>query len=264
MQATVNRSLIPTTLRYEIPNPMRPAIEIRNNMSSFEGPQLREEVKRGMGGFTLIELLVVIAVIAVLAAMVLVSLRAVKGSTNSAKCMANLRQIGIAMRLYIDDNNGWGPPHYGYTPSSPSKFVAWTGQLAPYLGTTDYSGAVSSVFDCPSDPAVSTRPTNRDYTTVATIGMVSYGYNYDYFTPVQNQGYDGVSTRTMSRPASVIVVADIDDGPGRDPLIFWQSAAMRPSQRHRKGYNALFLDGHVQWLDYNSTAATSTYWVPAR
>lgn len=220
-------------------------------------------MKRGLGAFTLIELLVVIAIIATLAALLLPSLKAVKESANSAKCMANLRQIGIAMRLYIDDNNGWGPPQYGWT-SNPSEFVAWTGQLAPYLGAKNYEGGVSPVFDCPSDPALATRPKDRDYTTRATLGMVSYGYNYDYFTPIQGQGYDGINTRTASRPASVILVADIDVVSGRDPLIFWQSAAMRPSQRHHKGYNALFLDGHAQWMDYSSTAASRTYWVPTQ
>ena len=218
-------------------------------------------MKRGLGGFTLIELLAVIAIVVMLAALLLASLNRVKESANSAKCMANLRQIGLAMRLYVEENNGWGPPQYGWT-SNPSKFVAWTGLLAPYLGEKSYEGAVSHVFDCPSDPALATWPKNRDYTTIATIGMVSYGYNYDYFSPTPGQ--DGINTRTASRPASVILVADIDVVQGRDPLIFWQSAAMRPSQRHRKGYNALFLDGHVQWMDYSSTAASRTYWVPTQ
>jgi len=218
-----------------------------------------EKVKRGLGAFTLIELLVVIAIIATLATLLFTSLKAVKASANSAKCMANLRQIGNAMRLYIDDNEGWGPPQYAWTPFGT---VAWTGQLSPYLGATNYGGALSRIFDCPSDPALATWPMNRDYTNPATLGMVSYGYNYDYFSPVPGQ--DGINTRTVSRPASVILVADIDFATGKDPLIFWQSAAMRPSQRHSKGYNALFLDGHVQWMDYSSTAASSTYWVPIR
>lgn len=69
----------------------------------------------GHDGFTLIELLVVVAIIAILAGLLLPALAVAKSNANRAVCIGNLRQVGISIRTYADDNIGMIP----YGPKAP-------------------------------------------------------------------------------------------------------------------------------------------------
>src|SRR6185436_1077530 len=78
--------------------------------------------------FTLIELLVVIAIIAILAALLLPALTTAKASAKAAQCKSNLRQVSLALSLYVNEHSAY--PLLHNTPDS----EIWFDWLAPFLG----------------------------------------------------------------------------------------------------------------------------------
>src|SRR3954454_14325368 len=80
-------------------------------------PARRLAGKVSMKGFTLIELLVVIAIIAILAAILFPVFARAREAARSTSCASNLRQLGMAMTMYGQDNEGCYPLHYTLAPS---------------------------------------------------------------------------------------------------------------------------------------------------
>ncbi len=164
-------------------------------------------------GFTLIELLVVISIISVLASMLLPSLSRGKEKALTIRCMSNLRQLGIATQLYVDDYQNKFPLYYAFDPvDGISKNCTQTmGGFDPQpVFARDFLSAKarplydyvqpSEVYQCRRDhgqrqmPCISAanfKPSNWQ-----TIGC-SYGYNAGGLTVPSGGGFkQGLSDPT--------------------------------------------------------------------
>jgi prepilin-type N-terminal cleavage/methylation domain-containing protein len=184
------------------------------------------------GGFTLIELLVVIAIIAILAALALPMASRWLDESKDTKCISNLRQIGAAIRLYANDNEGNIVPGY----SAAGNPTVWQDSLAPYVNAkfTSYFRSNKNV-QCPKAKAYQ----------INTGGKTSYAINYRIASP----GSSGnLRTRFVSLPEGrrFVLVAD-QPMLGNDYIAenSFGADANRPVGEYFRHNNKI----HVLWTD---------------
>jgi prepilin-type N-terminal cleavage/methylation domain-containing protein/prepilin-type processing-associated H-X9-DG protein len=110
-------------------------------------------MNRRTRAFTLIELLVVIAIIAILAAILFPVFAQAREKARAISCMSNMKQIGLAVQMYVQDNGeriffraGWANSRVGgKVPYATNNSNRWWNQMMPYIKS-------NAVFKCPDDP----------------------------------------------------------------------------------------------------------------
>lgn len=201
----------------------------------------------------MVELLVVIAVIAILASLLLPALSSAKKASHSAVCKNNLRQIGLAMLLYVDQTgkyptyvyenvdeyiriNNLSPYWFGLTQHQPFWFEIIRPHLGPEAVWRDRRIWTNQLYRCPAyeGPTAFARPLDHFY------NLGSYGFNADYRADLNFRS--GIRNKSGSpttgvKESEVLVPSDtITLGDG---TLHWDvglpSDLLPPAWRERRG-----------------------------
>ena len=229
--------------------------------------------RRDLKAFTLIELLVVIAIIAILASLLLSALSKAKQSAYRAECASNLKQWGIAITMYVGDNNDRYP---NLTASNPDAAGAMDFAWMPVkFNTTFYpqylyqnievgnNRAKNDVLYCPTD-------VNHRYVEQFTAGYQNnlIGYNYlpgrDAAGGVNYNNYAGNVTAWMTKRPKMgseyrraPMMMDRLQCSTAGSWFYTAGATTYPLSVHRgnngtpTGGNFLYEDGSVLWKKFD-------------
>ena len=225
---------------------------------------------RRRAGFTLVELLVVIAIIAILASLLLPTLARAKQRSQRAACVSNLKQIGLAFLLYLDDHRDRFPDQRDMKNTLPGGFRPWTswppsdpraGWGASVLqdyGARDTIWACGAAMNTPAGTAVQ----SVQATSAATNAPLARYWAWRFDRPDDPVGLEDFWGKTQPQavadlqsandPAVGLVngVSDVElvVDPYFPATIPTVSAELRGHTVHPGGRNRILLDGHAQFL----------------
>lgn len=221
-------------------------------------------------GFSLVEILVAIAVIAILFSIIIPVVGNVRDSALRNETVSNLRSVGVAFGLYVNDNKGLFP--IGYQAANPDQdrdFTNWREELAKkgYLGPPDHKVMPGdpqqyefSVLGSPLQRRNNPQQPRWDY---ATFSGNYHVLNLNDQNQVSNET---VRVHDFPNPAGTFLVSEgSTHGTKRfNALIYGSNSSTFPDFLEDETTSVLFLDGHVQniplneWPDFSASASDKT------
>jgi prepilin-type N-terminal cleavage/methylation domain-containing protein len=224
-------------------------------------PNTKADVScRRARAFTLIELLVVIAIVALLISLLLPVLAKARQKTVIIQCASNLRQVGMAIHMYANDNKNIIPSGYNSTPGdywdwdylTNNNWGAENRAKSPWLKIRDMNYiSPRSLFQCAATlPAQFPRRDNFTRSYCVNVGQLSSGW------PMVNGRRIGQPTGQPPRlddgrtnKAAVLSCPLYTPGSGGFNSKRWGHDV---TAGLLSGGNALYVDNHVRWLAYDT------------